>query len=148
MQKKKIVVAMGHRALGNTLPEQKAATQRTARALADLVEAGANIVITHSNAPQVGMIHTAMIEFQKTHTGYTVAPMSVCSAMSQGYIGYVIQNSLRTELLRRGIYKTVSTILTQVTVDPYDEAFHQPSKIIGRVLNKERRKRRKPREIM
>ena len=137
MQKKKIVVALGHRALGNTLPEQKAATQRTARALADLVEAGANIVITHSNAPQVGMIHTAMNEFQKTHTGYTVAPMSVCSAMSQGYIGYDIQNSLRTELLRRGIYKTVSTILTQVTVDPYDEAFHQPSKIIGRVLNKE-----------
>ena len=137
MQKKKIVVALGHRALGNTLPEQKAATQRTARALADLVEAGANIVITHSNAPQVGMIHTAMNEFQKTHTGYTVAPMSVCSAMSQGYIGYDIQNSLRTELLRRGIYKTVPTILTQVTVDPYDEAFHQPSKIIGRVLNKE-----------
>ena len=137
MQKKKIVVALGHRALGNTLPEQKAATQRTARALADLVEAGANIVITHSNAPQVGMIHTAMNEFQKTHTGYTVAPMSVCSAMSHVYIGYDIQNSLRTELLRRGIYKTVSTILTQVTVDPYDEAFHQPSKIIGRVLNKE-----------
>ena len=137
MQKKKIVVALGHRALGNTLPEQKAATQRTARALADLVEAGANIVITHSNAPQVGMIHTAMNEFQKTHTGYTVAPMSVCSAMRQGYIGYDNQNSLRTELLRRGIYKTVSTILTQVTVDPYDEAFHQPSKIIGRVLNKE-----------
>ena len=137
MQKKKIVVALGHRALGSTLPEQKAATQRTARALADLVEAGAGIVITHSNAPQVGMIHTAMNEFQKVHTGYTVAPMSVCSAMSQGYIGYDIQNSLRSELLRRGIYRPVATVLTQVTVDPYDEAFHQPSKIIGRILNRE-----------
>ena len=137
MQKKKIVVALGHRALGNTLPEQKSAAQRTARALADLVEAGANMVITHSNAPQVGMIHTAMNEFQKVHRDYTAAPMSVCSAMSQGYIGYDIQNSLRAELLRRGIYKTVATILTQVTVDPYDEAFHQPSKVIGRILNRE-----------
>ena len=137
MQKKKIVVALGHRALGNTLPEQKAATQRTAKVLADLVASGASLVITHSNAPQVGMIHTAMNEFQKIHTGYTVAPMSVCSAMSQGYIGYDIQNSLRAELLRRGIYRPVATVLTQVTVDPYDEAFHQPSKVIGRILDRE-----------
>lgn len=63
--------------------------------------------------------------------------MSVCSAMSQGYIGYDLQNAIRTELLNRGIYKTVSTILTQVCVDPYDEAFYHPSKIIGRVMTKE-----------
>ena len=137
MQRKMIVVALGHRALGNTLPEQQTAAKRTAKSLADLVEAGADIAITHSNAPQVGMIHTAMNEFQKAHTDYTVAPMSVCSAMSQGYIGYDIQNALREELLRRGIYKPVATVLTQVTVDPYDEAFHQPSKIIGRILNRE-----------
>ena len=80
MQRKKIVVALGHRALGNTLPEQQTAAKRTAKSLADLVEAGADIAITHSNAPQVGMIHTAMNEFQKAHTDYTVAPMSVCSA--------------------------------------------------------------------
>ena len=103
MQKKRIVVALGHRALGTTLPEQKRATEKSARAVADLVEAGVNVVITHSNAPQVGMIHTAMNEFQKLHPDYTAAPMSVCSAMSQGYIGYDIQNSLRAELLRRGL---------------------------------------------
>ena len=63
--------------------------------------------------------------------------MSVCSAMSQGYIGYDLQNSLRAELLRRGIYKPVATVLTQVTVDPYDEAFYNPSKVIGRIMTKE-----------
>ena len=71
MQKKRIVVALGHRALGTTLPEQKRATEKSARAVADLVEAGVNVVITHSNAPQVGMIHTAMNEFQKLHPDYT-----------------------------------------------------------------------------
>ncbi len=63
--------------------------------------------------------------------------MSVCSAMSQGYIGYDIQNALRCELLKRGIYKTVATVLTQVTVDPYDEAFYHPIKVIGRYLTAE-----------
>ena len=137
MDKKRVVVALGHRALGTTLPEQKKANRKTAKMIADLVEAGANIAITHSNAPQVGMIHTAMNEFVKMHPSYTVAPMSICSAMSQGYIGYDLQNSIRAELLRRGIYKPVSTILTQVQVDPYDEAFNEPEKIIGRVLSAE-----------
>lgn len=137
MAKKKIIVALGHRALGTTLPDQKEATKRTARAIADLIEAGSDIVISHSNAPQVGMIHTAMNEFGKIHPDYTFAPMSVCSAMSQGYIGYDIQNSIRAELLKRGIYKTVCTVLTQVKVDPYDEAFNEPTKIIGRYLTEE-----------
>ena len=137
MTRKKIVVALGHRALGTTLPEQKSAVRSTAEVLADLVEAGADLVITHSNAPQVGMIHTAMNEFGKVHPAYTAVPMSVCSAMSQGYTGYDIQNALRAELLRRGIYKPVSTVLSQVTVDPYDEAFHEPVKIIGRTLTAE-----------
>ena len=137
MAKKKVVVALGHKALGTTLPEQKSAVKKTAAIIADLVEAGAELVITHSNAPQVGMIHTAMNEFGKVHSDYTAVPMSVCSAMSQGYIGYDIQNAIRAELLRRGIFKPVSTIITQVTVDPYDDAFHEPVKVIGRVLTEE-----------
>nr|WP_294677523.1 carbamate kinase [uncultured Blautia sp.] len=137
MSEKTVVVALGHRALGTTLPEQKDATRAAAKAIADLVEEGTRVVISHSNGPQVGMIHTAMNEFGKAHPDYTFAPMSVCSAMSQGYIGYDLQNSIRAELLSRGIYKPVSTVLTQVVIDPYDEAFSEPEKIIGRVLNAE-----------
>ena len=137
MEKKKVVIALGHRALGNTLPEQKAATKKTAKIIARLVEEGAEIVISHSNAPQVGMIHTAMNEFGKYHPDYTFAPMSVCSAMSQGYIGYDLQNAIRSELMKDGIYKPVCTVLTQVTVDPYDEAFAEPVKVIGRVMNEQ-----------
>ena len=134
MKRKKIVVALGHKALGTTLPEQKAAVKRSAKVIADLVAAGADVVITHSNAPQVGMIHTAMNEFGKAHPDFTFAPMSVCSAMSQGYIGYDLQNAIRAELISRGIYKPVATVLTQVVIDPYDDAFGEPEKIIGRVL--------------
>ena len=133
--KKRIVIALGHRALGTTLPEQKKAVKTSAAVLADMVEEGYQLVITHSNAPQVGMIHTAMNEFGKTHPDYTVAPMSVCSAMSQGYIGYDLQNAIREELMNRGIYRTVSTVLTQVIVDPYDDAFHHPVKVIGRYMD-------------
>ena len=137
MSRKKVVVSLGHRALGTTLPEQYKATKNTAKILANLVEAGADIVISHSNAPQVGMIHTAMNEFGASREEYTQAPMSVCSAMSQGYIGYDLQNALRAELLKRGIYRPICTILTQVMVDPYDDAFTEPVKIIGRLLTKE-----------
>lgn len=136
-RKRRIVIALGHEALGTTLPEQKTATKRTAKAVADLINNDAQVIITHSNGPQVGMIHTAMSEFARLYPEYTATPMSVCSAMSQGYIGYDLQNAIRTELLNRGIYKPVVTILTQVTVDPYDEAFYEPTKIIGRVMNRE-----------
>lgn len=135
--KKKVVVALGHRALGNTLPEQKAAVKRAAASIASLVEAGYDVAITHSNAPQVGMIHTAMNEFGKSHEDFTPSPMSVCSAMSQGYIGYDLQNGIREELMNRGIYRTVSTVLTQVIVDPYDEAFYTPTKVLGRIMDAE-----------
>ena len=133
--KKRVVLALGHRALGTTLPEQKAAISHTAKCIADLIEEGYQVAITHSNAPQVGMIHTAMNEFAKAHPEYTACLMSVCSAMSQGYIGYDLQNGIREELLNRGIYRTVSTILTQVIVDTYDEAFYTPTKVLGRYMN-------------
>lgn len=135
--KKRVVVALGHRALGITLPEQKEAVKRTAVSIADLIEEGYQVAITHSNAPQVGMIHTAMNEFGKVHQDYTPAPMSVCSAMSQGYIGYDLQQAIRSELMSRGVYRTVSTLLTQVVVDPYDDAFYHPTKVIGRVMSEE-----------
>lgn len=143
--KKRAVIALGHRALGTTLPEQKIAVKKTARSIADLIEEGYQVAITHSNAPQVGMIHTAMNEFGKSHQDYTAAPMSVCSAMSQGYIGYDLQNAVREELLDRGIFRTVSTLITQVVVDPYDEAFYTPTKVLGRYMSvqeaKEERKK-------
>ena len=137
MKKKRIVSALGHEALGSTLPEQQKAAARTAKAVADFIREDYQVVITHSNGPQVGMIHTAMNEFCRLYPEYTATPTSVCSAMSQGYIGYDLQNAIRTELLNRGIYKTVSTVLTQVVVDPYDEAFYHPTKVIGRVMTKE-----------
>ncbi len=137
MSKKRAVVSLGHEALGYTTLEQWDAVKVTAKALADLVEADYQLTITHSNGPQVSMIHKAMTELRRVYIDYTPAPMCVCSAMSQGYVGYDIQNSLRSELLSRGISKPVSTILTQVTVDPYDEAFYEPTKRIGRYMSKE-----------
>ena len=134
MAKKRIVIALGHNDLGTNLPEKKAAVARTAKVIGDFIQEGWQAAIVHSNAPQVGMIHTAMNEFGKQHDGYSKAPMSVCSAMSQGYIGYDLQNGIRSELVRRGIYKPVCTVLTQVTVDTYDEAFYMPVKKIGRYM--------------
>ena len=135
MSKKRAVVSLGHNALGYTTTEQWDAVKVTAKALADLVEADYQLTITHSNGPQISMIHKAMTELRRLYIDYTTAPMCVCSAMSQGYVGYDIQNSLKAELLGRGISKTVSTILTQVTVDPYDEAFYEPTKLIGRYMS-------------
>lgn len=138
MENKKIVVALGRNAFGETFPEQQANVKKAAVAIADLVEAKYQIVITHSNGPQVGMIQTAMTEFARLEpSDRTVAPMSVCGAMSEGYIGYDLQNAIREELINRGIYKTVSTVITQVRVDPFDIAFSEPSKIIGRYMTKE-----------
>ncbi len=139
MSKKRIVMALGHNALGTNLPEQKEAVARTAKVIADFIQNSWQVAVVHSNAPQVGMIHTAMNELSRNHAdeGYTPAPMSVCSAMSQGYIGYDLQSGIRSELLRRGIYKPVSTILTQMMVDPYDDSFYHPVKKIGRIMTRE-----------
>ena len=137
MKKKRIVIALGHEALGSTLPEQQKAAARTAKAVADFIREDYQVVITHSNGPQVGMIHTAMNEFCRLYPEYTATPTSVCSAMSQGYVGYDLQNAIRAELLKRGVYRPVCTIITQVMVDPYDDAFTEPVKVIGRLLSKE-----------
>ncbi len=134
---KRVVVALGHNALGYTTTQQWDAVHRTAKYLADLMDAGCQLTITHSNGPQVSMIHKAMTELHRIYIDYSAAPMCVCSAMSQGYAGYDIQNSLKAELLSRGNSTPVSTVLTQVSVDPYDEAFYAPSKRIGRYMSKE-----------
>lgn len=134
---KRIVLALGGNALGNNLPEQMAAVKITSKAIADLIEDGYEILITHGNGPQVGNINLAMGELHKIYPNDPLTPLSVCVAMSQGYIGYDLQNALREELLNRGINKSVSTIITQVCVDENDEAFNNPTKPIGKFLTKE-----------
>jgi len=128
---KKIVIALGGNALGKNLPEQMIAVKQTAKAIVDLIEEGHQVVIAHGNGPQVGMINVAMTTLSREDPTHPMAPMSVCTAMSQGYIGYDLQNSLREELLNRGLHKPVATVLTQVEVDKNDPAFQRPSKPIG-----------------
>lgn len=140
MENKKVVVALGRNAFSESFPKQQERVKAAAKAIADLVEEKYEVIITHSNGPQVGMIQTAMTEYSRLDPDRTVAPMSICGAMSQGYIGFDLQNAIRTELLNRGIYKTVSTIITQVKVDPFDRAFSNPTKVIGRYMTEEEAK--------
>lgn len=129
---KRIVIALGGNALGNSLPEQMVASRKTASAIVDLIEAGNEIVIVHGNGPQVGMIQNAMTELVRSDPEHHIpCPLSVCVAMSQGYIGYDLQNALREVMLDRGIDQGVATVLTQVEVDPRDPAFLNPTKPIG-----------------
>ena len=128
---KRIVLALGGNALGDNLHEQMAAVKTAAKAIADLIEDGLEVVITHGNGPQVGMINLAMETAAKVDESLFYIPMSVCVAMSQGYIGYDIQNALREELLSRNIDKPVATIVTQTLVDANDPAFDNPVKPIG-----------------
>ena len=135
---KRIVIALGGNALGSNLPEQMQAVKHTAKAIVDLIEEGHEVVIAHGNGPQVGMIQNAMTELTRSNPEkYIPCPLSVCVAMSQGYIGYDLQNALREEMLDRGLNKGVSTVLTQVEVDPADPAFHHPTKPIGAFMCKE-----------
>ena len=131
MKPKRIVLALGGNALGENLPEQMKAVKRTVKTIADLLEEGHQMVITHGNGPQVGMINMAMTTLSREDPSHPMAPLSVCTAMSQGYIGYDLQNALREELLTRGVRRSVATVLTQVEVDPADPAFQHPTKPIG-----------------
>ncbi len=138
MVKKRIVIALGGNALGKNLPEQYLAVQETSRAIADLVEEGNEVIISHGNGPQVGMINNAMAAYSKTDPSHpAITPLSVCVAMSQAYIGYDLQNALKEELLNRKIKKNVATVITQVRVDEDDPAFSHPTKPIGYFMTKE-----------
>lgn len=135
---KRIVIALGGNALGKNLPEQMKAVKITARAMTDLIEDGNEVVICHGNGPQVGMIQNAMAELTRSDPEkYIPCPLSVCVAMSQGYIGYDLQNAMREEMLDRGIRKGAATVLTQVEVDPEDPAFLNPTKPIGAFMSEE-----------
>ncbi|MFD1804300.1 carbamate kinase [Mixta tenebrionis] len=134
---KRIVLALGGNALGKGLEKQMQAVRTTAQAIADLIEAGHELVITHGNGPQVGMIHQAFEAAAHSSEQYSVLPMSVCVALSQGYIGYDLQNVLRETLLKRGIKKNVVSLITQVRVDEQDPAFKMPDKPIGSFLSEE-----------
>ena len=113
-KKKRIVIALGGNALGNTLPEQMAAVKITARAIVDLIQEGCEVVVAHGNGPQVGMINNAMIALTHEDEKQPNTPLSVCVAMSQAYIGYDLQNALREELFNRGIHDIpVATMITQ-----------------------------------
>ena len=135
---KRIVIALGGNALGNTLPEQAEAVKITAKAIVDLIEDGNQVVVAHGNGPQVGIINNAMSALQREDPSQGDTPLSVCGAMSQAYIGYDLQNALREELLDRGIRNMpVCSIVTQVEVDPKDPAFDHPTKPIGKFMSEE-----------
>ena len=136
--KKRVVVALGGNALGNSLPEQKIAVKSTAKTIIDLVEADCDVVVTHGNGPQIGMINNAMAALTREVEGQPNTPLSVCVAMSQAYIGYDLQNALHEELLNRGIeHLPTMTMVTQVLVDKNDPGFQNPTKPIGHFMTKE-----------
>ena len=137
MNGKKIVIALGGNALGNNLAEQMEAVKITARSIVDLIVEGNQVVISHGNGPQVGMISNAMTELSKADKAQPQIPLSVCVAMSQAYIGYDLQNALREELLNRKKDIPVATMVTQVRVDASDPAFQNPTKPIGQFFTKE-----------
>lgn len=137
MESKKIVLALGGNALGNNAEEQLELVKHTAKTVVDLISQGHKVVIGHGNGPQVGMINLAM-EHSATHGGGTPAmPFPECGAMSQGYIGYHLQQAVQMELAKRGIKKEVACLVTQVVVDPADPAFQKPTKPIGSFMTKE-----------
>lgn len=140
-KKKRIVIALGGNALGNTLPEQMIAVKTTAKAIVDLIEGGCEVVVVHGNGPQVGMINNAMAALSREDANQPNTPLSVCVAMSQAYIGYDLQNALREELINRGIMNIpVATMITQIRVDEEDSAFDNPTKPIGHFMSEEQAK--------
>lgn len=136
MTKKRLVIALGGNALGNTPEEQLELVTRTAESIVDLSEEY-DLAVGHGNGPQVGMINNAFEYAALNGAGTPAMPFPECGAMSQGYIGYHLQQSIRNELKKRGIEKNVASVLTQVLVDENDEAFKNPTKPIGAFLTKE-----------
>lgn len=136
MSKKRLVIALGGNALGNTPEEQLELVTKTAESIVDLSEEY-DLAIGHGNGPQVGMINNAFEYAALNGAGTPAMPFPECGAMSQGYIGYHLQQSVRNELKKRGINKNVATVLTQVLVDEKDEAFKNPTKPIGSFMTKE-----------
>ena len=137
MEKKKVVIALGGNALGKDVEEQKEAVAKTAKVIVDLAQQGLDIIVTHGNGPQVGMIQNAMDNLVVMHENYKQVPLPTSVAMSQGYIGIDLQNAIKYELYSRNIDGKVSTILSQVEVDKNDPAFENPTKPIGRFLTNE-----------
>ena len=137
--KKLLVIALGGNALGNTPEKQLELVKNTAKSIVDLVEEGYNIVLTHGNGPQVGMINLAM-QFSATENETPDMPFAECGAMSQGYIGYHLQQSIQMELTKRHIRRNCVTLITQVLVDSKDKAFENPTKPIGAFYTKEEAK--------
>lgn len=138
---KRLVIALGGNALGNNPEEQLELVKHTAKTIVDLVEEGYNVIVGHGNGPQVGMINLAM-EFAGNNGANTpLMPLVECGAMSQGYIGYHLQQSIRTELKLRNIKRNVATVVTQVVVDEKDEAFQNLTKPIGMFYSKEEAER-------
>ena len=134
---KKIVIALGGNALGNTPEEQLELVKQTAKSIVALVKDGNDVVVAHGNGPQVGMINLAM-DFSSNNGGNTPGmPFPECGAMSQGYIGYHLQQSIQKELQKQGIDKNCATVVTQVVVDENDGAFANPTKPIGSFYSKE-----------
>lgn len=132
----KVVVALGGNALGKSPEEQLKLVKNTASSLIGLIAAGNQVVISHGNGPQVGAINLGM-NFAAEHGKTAAFPFPECGAMSQGYIGYHLQQSLENELHHRWMNKSVATIVTQIAVDPNDPAFENPSKPVGDFYTKE-----------
>lgn len=133
----RIVIALGGNALGNTAKEQLQLVTETAKAIVDLIEQGNEVVIAHGNGPQVGMINLGMSTAAEAGAIKAEMPFPECGAMSQGYIGYHLQNAIGNELAARGMKKDVATIVTQVLVDENDPAFQNPTKPVGAFYDKE-----------
>ena len=134
---KRIVVALGGNALGNTPEEQLELVRHTAKTIVDLAQDGYEVIVGHGNGPQVGMINLAM-EFSCTKGGNTpYMPFPECGAMSQGYIGYHLQQAIQQELKARGIDKECAAVVTQVVVDANDPGFAKPTKPVGSFYTKE-----------
>ncbi|MGI5948972.1 carbamate kinase [Peptoniphilus sp.] len=137
----KIVIALGGNALGSSPEEQRAAVKKTAKSLVKLVASGNKIIVGHGNGPQVGMINLAMETGHKVNSSIPLMPFPECGAMSQGYIGYHLQNAIRHEFKEIGRDVPVVTVITQVLVDKNDEAFKNPTKPIGSFYTEEEAKK-------